>query len=346
MSAGAATAAVRRRISPRRTAARAARAVSPRLRRRLLLIGIACLVLAAGYQFWLRDSSLVAVQKVTVTGLTAPDSKRVRVALQAAGQTMTTLHVDPEALDRAVEGFPVVRDLEVRPDFPHGLRVHVVEYHAAAIAVSGGERVPVAGDGTILRGLPIEGSLPTVQVEGPFGDELLVDPNARAAAAVAGAAPAVLRARIVDVVRRPDDGLVARLREGPELIFGSAARLRAKWGAASRVLADLEARGASYVDLRIPGRPAAGGLAATTVAPVAPAGTFPEVPPAAAAAATDPAAIGQAAETAVPGITPADGTAPSTAAPVAPAEPVVPQAPVQPAEPLSGGAGGGATAAP
>ena len=68
---------------------------------------------------------------------------------------------------------------------------------------------------------------------------------------------------------------MAELRDGPELIFGPATRLRAKWAAAARVLADLEARGASYVDLRIPSRPAVGGLAATTLTPVAPAGTPP-----------------------------------------------------------------------
>ena len=63
------------------------------------------------------------------------------------------------------------------------------------------------------------------------------------------------------------------MRDGPELIFGDATRARAKWIAATRVLADPEAEGASYIDVRLPGRPAAGGLPAATLAPVAPAGT-------------------------------------------------------------------------
>src|ERR671914_803084 len=90
------------------------------------------------------------------------------------------------------------------------------------------------------------------------------------------------------------EGLVAELREGPELIFGDATRLRSKWAAAARVLADLEASGASYIDLRIPGRPAAGGLPAETIIPVAPAGTTSTVPPVAgeAAATADPTAPG------------------------------------------------------
>lgn len=332
----AATAAARRRISPRRAAARAVRRLSPRLKRRLIALTVACVVLAAGYHFWLRDSSLVAIERVQVTGVTSADAARIRAALTTAGRSMTTLHVDREALDRAVAGYPVVRRLDVQPDFPHGLSVKVVEYRPAAIAVSDAGRVPVAGDGTILRGVKVEGSLPTVTVDGALGTGFLVDRGALGAAAVAGGAPAVLRGRIADVVRRGDDGYVAELRDGPELIFGPAIQLRAKWAAAARVLADLEARGASYVDLRIPDRPAVGGLAATTLTPVAPAGTAVTVPP---ASSTDAGAVTpSSAESAVPNSAPTD----TAAAPTTPsAEP-----PTQPAQPLTTGAGGGAVAAP
>jgi cell division protein FtsQ len=55
-------------------------------------------------------------------------------------------------------------------------------------------------------------------------------------------------------------GWTAALRQGPMLVFGPAERLRAKWVAASRVLADRSSAGASYLDLRLPERPAAGGL--------------------------------------------------------------------------------------
>jgi len=310
-----ATVARRRRLAPRRTAARAVRRLSPRMRRRMLLLAILSLVVAGGYQFWLRDSSLVAVNEVNVTGLTTPGAQRVRAALTTTGETMTTLHVDEAALEKAVEGFPVVRALEVEPDFPHGLNVHVIEYVPAALAVSDSSRVRVAGDGTILRGVPVENRLPTVEVDGPLGSERLVDPVALGAAAVAGRAPTSLRARISSVERRDGEGYVATLREGPELIFGGASRLPAKWAAAARVLADLEARGASYVDLRIPGRPAVGGLSASTVAPVAPAGTALEGPPAGSTitssdpAAADPAATGESPATAVPDVSAAEETA-------------------------------------
>jgi cell division protein FtsQ len=336
----AATVAARRRVSPRRAAARAVRRLSPRLKRRLIALAVACLALAAGYQFWLRDSSLVAVEHVDVTGVTSSDAARVRAAITSAARDMTTLHVDREALDRAVAGYPVVRRLEVAPDFPHGLSVHVIEYEPAAIAVGDAGHVPVAGDGTILRGVAVKGSLPTVEVEGALGTEFLLDRTARGAAAVAGGAPAVLRARIDNVQRRSADGYVAELRDGPELIFGAATRLRAKWAAAARVLADLEARGATYVDLRIPSRPAVGGLAATTLPPVAAAG--PEL-------ATTPetgAVTPESAQSAVPNSVPTDTATSTTTPPADTTAPSVSEDPAAPVDPLTAGSGGGATAAP
>jgi cell division protein FtsQ len=245
---------------------------TPRLRRRLAALVVVALTLAAGYHFWLRDSSFVAVDDVKVTGLTTDDSERVRSALRAAGHTMTTLHVDRDALEQAVAHYPVVRELQVRPDFPHGLTIHVIEHHAAALLELGGKRVPVAGDGTILRGLPVEGRFPSIDAGKRADGDRLTDADALGAARLAGAAPAPLRKRVESIAARSDDGLVATLSDGPELIFGDSSRARTKWIAAARVLADPEADGATYIDLRQPDRPAAGGLPAATVAPVAPAG--------------------------------------------------------------------------
>jgi cell division protein FtsQ len=342
---------------------------SRRLRRRLLVATAALLLLGAGYQFWLRDSSFVAVEKVTVTGLSTSHSERVRMALTAASRSMTTLHVDHEALERAVAGFPVVRELEVTTDFPHGLSIHVVEHVPAAVAVGDGGRVPVAADGTILQGVPVERRLPSVEVEGALGVQHLRDATALASAAIAGAAPAALRGRISEVGVDGRLGQVAQLREGPEVIFGDATRLHAKWAAASRVLADLEASGASYVDVRIPGRPAAGGLPAETIVPVAPAGATSTVPPgttAGAGTAVDPAAAGTL-PPADPTLPPAAGTVPpaagtvppattapapgtvtqTTTTPPAPTTSPAPATPVPaPAAPLTDSTGGGAAAAP
>jgi hypothetical protein len=197
----------------------------------------------------------------------------------------------------------------------------------------------VAIDGTVLQGLPVEGRLPIVRAPGGLEGQRLADPRALAAARVAGAAPAALRGRVQEVGRDGDRGLVAKLRDGPELIFGAAAHARAKWLAAARVLADGDAEGASYVDLRVPGRPAVGGLGFESAVPmVAPAPAVPAAP-----AATDPAPAITAPEAEAAGA-PAAATPPATTPAPAPA-PAQPQAPAAPAAPQSG-AGGTATAGP
>jgi len=243
------------------------RALPPPLRRRVLVVLGACLVLAAAFQFWLRDSPLVAVEDVKVTGLTTKDAPHVRAALASAAHTMTTLHVDHAGLEGAIAAYPVVKALEVNADFPHGLQIHVVEHRPAALVGS----LPVAGDGTILRGLPVEGRLPEIDAGAKLDGDRLSDPAALHAARVAGGAPAPLRGRLERIEVRAEEGIVVELRDGPELIFGDGRRLRAKWIAAVRILADPKTAGASYIDVRLPGRPAAGGLPAETLAPVAPA---------------------------------------------------------------------------
>ena len=50
------------------------------------------------------------------------------------------------------------------------------------------------------------------------------------------------------------------MNQGPELVFGSDVQAQEKWLAAARVLAEPSSQGATYLDLRIPGRVAAGGL--------------------------------------------------------------------------------------
>jgi cell division protein FtsQ len=197
----------------------------------------------------------------------------------------------------------------VEADFPHRLEIRVIEHRPAGMV--GG--LPVAGDGTILRGLPVEGRLPELDVRGKVDGDRLSDPASLHAARVAGGAPAPLRGRLERIEIRAEEGIVVELRDGPELYFGSAKRVRGKWIAAVRILADPEAAGASYIDVRLPGRPAAGGLPAETVAPVAPAGSADLAAPtgdAPTAPEVDPAT-----EQLAPAPTTTDATPPATSAP-------------------------------
>ena len=69
----------------------------PAMRRWLPIAALAFAVLACGYLFWLRNSSLFAVERVAVSGVTTSDGERLRAALGAAAERMTTLHVDRDA---------------------------------------------------------------------------------------------------------------------------------------------------------------------------------------------------------------------------------------------------------
>ena len=91
----------------------------------------------------------------------------------------------------------------------------------------------------------------------------LGSPSIERLVAVAGAAPMPLLLKIDSVVHVPAHGLVARLHSGPEIWFGGPGALAEKWRAAAVVLAQRSSRGASYVDVRMPSRPIAGGLPVT-----------------------------------------------------------------------------------
>jgi len=237
-------------------------------RRTRVVLGIAVvLAVLAPIALWLRSSPLVRVQEVTVDGIQGPQAQLIRDALVAEGMDMTTLDVSDSSLLSAVAQYPVVRSLRTETDFPHRLRVIVNAYEpVAALRASGGGLTAVAGDGTLLRGATTRG-LPVVGVHSTPGGDRLGRGETFAAVRLLAAAPRPLRLRVGRVDRGPR-GLAATMSGGPKLFFGGAARLEAKWGAAAQVLAHRTSRGASYVDLRIPERPVAGGLQPRPTNPV------------------------------------------------------------------------------
>ncbi|MBE2314701.1 FtsQ-type POTRA domain-containing protein [Solirubrobacter sp. CPCC 204708] len=222
---------------------------------------VAVIVLTGGGFLWLRGSSLVAVQDVQITGVTASDGDKVRAALESVAKDMTTLNVREEVLREASASYTSVDDVKVQSDFPHTLRIQVIERRpVAAVSRPGERRVPVTSNGTLLRGVTAERDLPSVKLKRDPAGARITDRRILNALTVAGAAPDPLRGR-TDEVKVDKRGVIVDLQEGPELIFGGGDEADKKWAAAARVLAEISAQGATYLDLRIPGRVAAGGLA-------------------------------------------------------------------------------------
>jgi cell division protein FtsQ len=257
-----------------------------------------CAVLAWLAYAWARDSSLVKVDEVEISGLTTEDAPAIRKALTYAAKDMTTLHIDGERLEAAVEGYPVVRSVSASADFPDKLRIDVQEYRPSAVVSDpGGRRVAVAADGTLLPRVD-DKKLPVVKVSGVSTSDQLGDSRAASLVELLGAAPRSLRPKL-ERAYWGKQGVRVVVRDGPVIVFGQPSAARAKWRAAARVLADPSSAGAESIDVRLPERPAAAGFEqqpppeattsetpppGTEPAPVEPA-TAPEAPPAPAEAA-------------------------------------------------------------
>ncbi len=233
-------------------------------RRRMRVVLIAAVLIAAlvPLGLWLRDGSFVRVEHVEITGIAGPQAADIREALTAAARDMSTLHVREDVLLSAAKHYAIVHSVKTEADFPHTLRITVNAYEPVAALQVGQRRTAVASDGTLLRGSTTTG-LAVVSVRATPGGTHLSDASARRAVKVLAAAPPALRSRVERVVNSSRN-LIAVMQQGPKLYFGNGARRVAKWAAAARVLAENRARGASYIDLRLPERPVAGGLAPRT----------------------------------------------------------------------------------
>ncbi len=273
---------------PRRRSGRGTRspsAMTPRYvtwLRRLLALAVLGLALAAGYFFWLRDAPLVAVDEVRIQGLSELTDPRAAAALGGAARDMTVLRVELDELGRAVAEYPTIKSLSAHPSFPDGLEITVVE--RPPVALAGDSGVPVAADGTLLPDVDVgKEPLPVLDVDVGAGGGTLEGED-REQAVVLGATPEAMVA-IVDRATSGEGGIVVELSNGIELRFGDSTRAAAKWVAAARILADPALTSLTYIDLRIPDRPAVGG-AVSSAEPVAPEpaaptdSTVPAEPPA------------------------------------------------------------------
>ncbi len=249
-------------------------AIRPRRRLRIaLLCAVICAPLLAGGWMWFRGSAFVGVEHVTVTGASGPQARAIDAALAGAAHGMSTLELSTARLQAAVRAFPSVAAVHATASFPHGLRIEVVQRTAVAALVTGGVRTAVSADGIALGTGLLSGALPTVAaVHEPATGARVQGTDQLAELALLGAAPAAFVRHVQSVYTGPR-GLSVTMRNGLLVYFGDATRPHAKWLSLARVLGDPSSAGASYVDVRLPSRPAAG----------FPEGSAPSFPEAAAA---------------------------------------------------------------
>ncbi len=215
-------------------------------------------VLGLGY-LWLRQSSLVGIKQVQVTGLNGPNVSQIRAALVNSALTMTSLDASVTKLDKAVAGYPNVYAITISTHFPHGLSITVVEHRPVAVIQAAGRREEVDGTGLLLPDRTGQlASLPLVPLRYEPGGAQVQTAGALAAIDTLQAAPFQLLSHIQSATSTSAHGVVLQLRNGPQLFFGPDQQLSQKWKAALAVLASAYSAGAQYIDVSDPTRPAAG----------------------------------------------------------------------------------------
>lgn len=276
-----------------------------------------------------------------IQGVTGPSEDRITRLLEEAAAAQSTFAVDHEALMRAVAAYPEVSGVEVQADPPFRLEVRALMRPPVARVDIAGRAFVVAADGTILQ-RAAEADVP--KLDASAGTMTVRDGHVvggRRVLGVLAGAPEQLLA-IARAVRITHAGVEVEMARGPRLIFGTAEQAADKWAAAAAVIADGSAQGATYIDLRVPSRPAVGGLGgsksataseppqltatqSTSTAASAPASVATPAPSAPTTnSATAGAATGQstAPSTAATGATPpsaaTQGAAPTGATPTAP----------------------------
>lgn len=225
-----------------------------RLRNRLICAVAVPLVGLLGWML-LRDSSFFSVDQVTVVGLSPNAQPAVSADLIAAARGQTTTDFSVDALRASVSRYTLVASVSAQTRFPHGVRIVVKERRAVArlrvdhrwFLLDAGGLVITGADPARLallrsRQLPAAGRTH--------------DPFVLLALRVLADAPSPLRRRVA-AVTTVHGLLTVYMHRGPRLIFGNDALPHAKWDASAAVLADPSSRGASYIDVQLPSRPAA-----------------------------------------------------------------------------------------
>ncbi|MGH2879012.1 MAG: cell division protein FtsQ/DivIB [Solirubrobacteraceae bacterium] len=225
---------------------------------RVLLCAALALPLLGGGWVWLRNSSLLGVRHVHIAGVQGAQALEIRHALDAAALQMSTMNVNTAVLRSAVASYPEVGAISASASFPHTLSIEVSERLPVAILVGPGERTAIAANGTVLGPALASSTLPTLAAKtAPAPGTHVREASALAGAAVLGAAPAPLLRYVTRVYEGPE-GLTLQMHNGLLVYFGDGTYPHAKWLSLARVLSSPGAAGATYVDVRLPARPAAG----------------------------------------------------------------------------------------
>lgn len=239
------------------------RAVERAKRQRMIVraSAVAVIVGAVWATFW---SPLFAVRGVKVVG---GKHTTVDEVASAAGldPSDNLLLVSTGDIARAARSLPWVKKAEVDRMLPGTVRVRVTERRPAMVMSAVGGRWTIDRAGRVLAtgaaapGLPVLGG---VEVEGVVAGAYLREREVRAALRVHARLPRSLRGEVVAIFAPTLERITLSLRDDTLVRYGAPEQLAAKNKIVRVLRARLRSQGltAAYIDVRVPGTPATGGV--------------------------------------------------------------------------------------
>jgi cell division protein FtsQ len=226
----------------------ARRRISGWFRRPLVVVAIAVVLLAfAGWVVY--GSSWLGVRSVRVEGTSYLTPEQVeRAARIDAGTPLARLDLD--AVEQRVAWLPAVDEVDVRRDWPDGVRIVVRERSAVAVVRQDGEHWAMDAEGVLYRQYrEPPRRLPLVRADDL--DRAGRENALREVASVVGALDSGIARKVDHVEVASMDAIALILANGDEVRWGSAAQSDLK----ARVLATLLEVDASVYDVSVPEQP-------------------------------------------------------------------------------------------
>lgn len=221
-----------------------------------LICATAALLAAVAIGLVSRDPSLFRVEQVRIVGVPANADPALAASLTRIARGMSAAGATTRPFAQTLARYSLIGRVRLRPTLPHTLVLDVHVRRPVALLDVRGRHTPLGADGRVITGLRTVPREPLILAShSPVGGRVL-DARTLGELAVLNAAPAPLHARLLSL-RTDAEGIVAHLSRGPAIYFGDASLPHAKWDSAAAVLADRSSRGASYIDVRLPARPAA-----------------------------------------------------------------------------------------
>lgn len=240
------------RIRERRVAVR--RDAGRRRLRVLLVCAGAAAAIGAGYG--VTRSPLLDVDRVRLTGAAVTAAADIERAGGLDGRPQLA-DVEPAEVAQRVEALPWVQEAEVVRHWPGTVAVRVIERQPLATmpAASGWARVDRTGRVLDVAPEPGAGLAVVAAVAAAPGAGAVAGPEVVAALGVVDALPPSLSEVLEQVTVAEDGALSFTLRRLPEVRFGTAVQVGPKLVALSTLVARVDLRGVSAIDVRVPTAP-------------------------------------------------------------------------------------------